>query len=149
MSSSIPSAIGAPALYPAAVNPAEEIDAPPPPLPAPAEPAPVGLAAGAAAPPENAPAALPFEQQALMDAHALLAAERTDAWALKTCTLLEQLEQQPQLLANSAELLEAADQLVNAAYADCSFCHCYLSVAEELSWTITTIKKKMAAAGAK
>ena len=123
----------------------DEVEAPPP-LPVPAEPAPappaVMLAAGAAAPPEDE---LPAVARARKEIATLLAAERTDAWALSVCRLLEYLEQQPDLVASSEQLIAEEEQLIQAAYDDCSFCHCYLSVAEDARWALVGIKKKMAA----
>lgn len=76
----------------------------------------------------------------------MLTAEKDKGWALAVCRLLEYLEQQPALLRMSDQLLVETQDLIQAAYDDCEFCHCYLSVAESADWTVGGIKKNKAAA---
>jgi hypothetical protein len=116
-----------------APEPEEEVDAPPP-LPEPAA-APVGLAAGLAA-----GAAAPDEPTHLKNRiTGFLEIPKFSRWAAVACSLLEELLGQEEALRADADLLNLAHRLINAAFGDCDFAHCYLSVAEEVEWMLKSL----------
>lgn len=94
----------------------------------------------AAAPAPAAAAPAPAAEPALtVDAAqtritALLTAKPAD-WCGQVCQMFWDLMDSPALLENAA-LHAATKKLVSAAYADCNFAHCYLSVAEDMSYML-------------